>query len=406
MFKEQRNESKEDMKELRNQTKEDMKSFQTEISRTFAEEQAKANAEMNLKIGSIQNQLATIVDIQKQSALPASDNKAETDTQLKNLEDRFDSFLKTKDDAPKPVVDEAAVQEAVRKIANNPADSTTWKANLAREVLEHEHGVIIHGLRIEGENDAAKVNFVKNFLRDDMKASSDMLNKIRIKDVCRLGSDNGSGKPPPVLVKFGHPSDRNQILPLSKNLKKDKGVSVDKNIPKLYQKTHKEFKRHAWKISLLYNVKTQVIFEGCNLVLRYKKHDDGVTKYNYVTETAWHPQPSDLEASLSASSNKDPSKHDTPALDLSRMAECNKTIIITGVCDSINNTNAKQEFMTYLKSRDHEHLEEVQFKTKGTILVICKDWSGCKHIADTYKKTKFLDKDIFFTMFSETDPSI
>ena len=88
------------------------------------------------------------------------------------------------------------------------------------------------------------------------------------------------------------------------------------------------------------------------------------------------------------------------------MAECNRTLIVTGVCDTINSNNAKQGFMTFLKSRDHEHLKEVEFKTKGTILVICNDWAGCKHIADTYKKSKFLDRDIFFTMFTDTDPSI
>ena len=161
-----------------------------------------------------------------------------------------------------------------------------------------------------------------------------------IKDINRLGADTGLGKPPPILIRFGHPTERNSILPLSRNIKKDAGISIDKSIPKLYQKKHRDFKRLAWKLATIHNVKTQVIFEGCNLVLRYKQKDDGLMQYNYITEKEWMPQPSDLSL-ISSVSYKDPSKHDTSALDVSRHSSTHRTLIVTGVPDTVNNVNAR-----------------------------------------------------------------
>ena len=95
------------------------------------------------------------------------------------------------------------------------------------------------------------------------------MNKIRIKEIIRLGSDNGQGKPPPTLIKFGHPTERNQILPLSSNLKK--GIDMDKNVPKKYLSKHKDFKRYAWKLKIIHGVQAQVIFDEYKLILRYKR---------------------------------------------------------------------------------------------------------------------------------------
>ena len=149
---------------------------------------------------------------------------------------------------------------------------------MTREVFEAEHGIFIHGVRLIGADDEARKNFIKTFLKDDMKATNDIINKVRIREVSRLGSDTGAAKPPPILVKFGHPTERNLILPLSSNLKE--GIDVDKNVPKIYQKKHREFKRHAWKIKLLYNVKSQVVFDGCKMIVRHRKNDEGQTQYN------------------------------------------------------------------------------------------------------------------------------
>ena len=386
-------------KELRSETKEDMESFKKDFAKTFAEEQAKANSQTNSQFSSIQTQLSTITQTLDLSDKTAADNKAEADARMKALEDRMDQLEKEKNEP----ANEHVIQDVVKNFVDtNTSDTTAWKASLAKDVFEAEHGIIIHGVKLIGVNDDVRKAFIKTFLKDVMKAPEDILNKVRVKEVTRLGNDNAA-KPPPILVRFGHPTERNLILPLSSNLKE--GIDVDKNVPKIYLKKHKEFKRHAWKLKLLYNVKSQVVFEGCNMIVRYKKNDEGVTQFNWVVAKEWHPEPSDLQAVLSTSSVKDPNKHDTPIIDISVSAECNKTVIATGVKDVINNENVKGEILSIVSNQDHELIQDVRYKGNGVVLKICKDWASCSHIVKTYNKKNILGKQVFLTMFSETDPN-
>ena len=193
-------------------------------------------------------------------------------------------------------------------------------------------------------------------------------------------------------------------MPLSRNL--EKGIDIDKNVPKKYQNKHKEFKKLAWKMKTVHGVKAQVIFDGFNLVLRYKKPDDGATKYNWIIEKEFYPKPGDVVIAQNRATARDPNKHDSPTIDTSCLAECHKTIIVTGVSDTITRENAGQEFMTYFASKDHVHLVKVEYKSRGTVVILCRDWAGCKIISDSYQKVQLLGKDIVFTMFSEVDPQM
>ena len=369
----------------------------------FNNAQEKVNNKMTDELSNIHNQLTKINDSQIKAAKDTLEFKETTDDRIKSLEDNLVHLKTSLSKSGQANVHPEALENAVKHYVDN-SSVASWKANLAKDVFEHEHGIVIHGLRLTGANDLAKRDAIKAFLKDKMKASDDLINKIRIKEVARLGADNEVGKPPPVLVRFGHPTERNQLLPLSRNLKRDEGISVDKNIPKMYQQKYKDFKRLGWKMNLLHDVKTQVIFDGYNLILRYKKSDEPATQFNYVIEKEWFPQPGDAEAVMNRAPARDPNKHDTPAIDTSKQAACNKSIIITGVPESINSSNFKKEFLTYLKSRDHEAIVEISLKNKGTIVVTCKEWADCKRISDTYKTEKLLDKEIFFTLFSDVDP--
>ena len=173
----------------------------------------------------------------------------------------------------------------------------------------------------------------------------------------------------------------------------------------MYLQKHKEFKRHAWKLKSLFNIQSQVIFDAHNLVVRYKKKDDGANKYNWVIAKEFHPQPED-SLILSRAEARDPSKLDTPILDMSSSSACNRSIIVSGVPDTINSLNAEIEFRKYVNSEDEPLIETVEFKSKGTVIIVCKNWESCKHISDNYQNTKMSEKDLTFTMFSETDPGV
>ena len=255
------------LKKSRDETKEEIKA----LSKGFVEQQAKVDNTLNLQFSSIQTQLGSIVNSQLQSAKTALKNKAETDARLKTLEDIVKNLKNTKTEASSTCFVRNSLQDAAQNYSDSNSDSS-WKVTLAKDMFEHEHGLIIHGVRLEGHNEQSKRAFIKKFLKDSLKASEDVVDKARMKDVSRLGTDPGTGKPPPILVMLGHPTERNTLLPLSSNLRR--GVDIDKLIPKLYLKTHCNFKRHTWDLKLLHKVRSQVVFEGYNIILRNRKEDD------------------------------------------------------------------------------------------------------------------------------------
>ena len=213
-------------KELREESKKDMDEFKDDFNNKLALELAKVNTQINVQFSNVQKQLGSIAQSQDETSKALTEHKKETDDKIKSLEEKIEK-LEQRKEASIPV-DEEAIQDVVKQFVGSSSTSSdsSWKANLAKDVFEHEHGIIIHGLRLEGKNDDAKKVFMKNFFKTELKASDELVNKVRIKEVCRLGSDNGTGKPPPILVKLGHPTERNQLLPLSSNLKH--GITIEK----------------------------------------------------------------------------------------------------------------------------------------------------------------------------------
>ena len=172
----------------------------------------------------------------------------------------------------------------------------------------------------------------------------------------------------------------------------------------MYLQSHKDFKRHAWKLKSLFNVQSQVVFDAHNLVVRYKKKDDGANKFNWVIAKEFYPQPEDLV--LSRAQSRDPSKLDTPILDMSTNSACNRSIIVSRVHENITAINAELEFRKFFDNKYHSQLEENIFKSKGTVVVVCKDWAACKNISDIYKQAKMFDKELTLHLFAETDPNL
>ena len=389
-------------------TKEEMEEMNEKLLQRFLDAQATSSRslcqelkqELRGEIGGIKDKLDSLHEKHETLASEAKKDKENSDSRIKALEEKMEE-LQNQNKGHNIEEEGNSIQAAVQNYVDNASESS-WKAHLAHEVFNHDHGLVVHGVRMDAKNEVTRREAARKFIQEELKAPEDIMNRIKIKDVVRLGADNGAGKPPPFLIKFGHPTERNLLLPLSRNLQR--GIDIDKNIPKMYLAKHKEFKREAWKLKTVHDVQTQVVFDSHNLVLRYKKKDDGVTKYNWTIEKEYFPKPGEAATTMNRASARDPNKHDTPLIDTSNKAECNRTIIVTGVCESVNRDNASQIFHNYIDSKDHGHLERVDVKSKGTVVITCKDWAGCKHIADTYSKKQMQDKNMYFTLFSEKNP--
>ena len=119
----------------------------------------------------------------------------------------------------------------------------------------------------------------------------------------------------------------------------------------------------------------------------------------------WHPQPSDLQVSTSTDMDNDTNKQETPIIDTASSAPCNRSIILTGLPPTISQSNAKDELEKLLEGKDKEDIVDITYKAKGVALITFKDWAGCKYISEKYKKAKINEKQIFFTLYSESDPN-
>ena len=86
---------------------------------------------------------------------------------------------------------------------------------------------------------------------------------------------------------------------------------------------------------MVLGVQTQVVFDEYKLILRYKKKDEGVNKYNFIIEKEWFPNPGEVTSLAGPNNNGDPSKLASPAIDTSILAQCHKTTIVTGIPDTI-----------------------------------------------------------------------
>ena len=142
---------------------------------SFFEKQEQLNAGMRDDMGAIKHELVGMRQSQDRAALAALEEKEATKARFEALESRLDN-LETK---PAENVNPATIKDAVRQYADKHADKSSdsaWKANLTREVFEHEHGLVIHGVKLEGTDDGTRKDFMKNFFKTEMKASTDIGN--------------------------------------------------------------------------------------------------------------------------------------------------------------------------------------------------------------------------------------
>ena len=128
-----------------------------------------------------------------------------------------------------------------------------------------------------------------------------------------------------MLVNFRHSSERNSLLPFSSNLRQ--GISIEKNVPREYQKMYKEFKKVAKDFKRINsNTQTQIVFESCQMILRYRVKGEYNLDFSILKEFCPEPSESFVTAGASGISSTRPM---TPLVDMSATSATNRSI--TGV---------------------------------------------------------------------------
>jgi len=143
MFQEFREEYKKEMTEHRSQSQNDLKEFQKMFTQTMVSEQAKFQADVNSKVESMQTQLSQVVKEQNSSSY-----------RLQILEERFADMTNS-----------TSVRQLPSTSSLSHASDYTWKSNLAKEISDHEHCLIIHGMRLDSNGESGKLTAIKTFLK-------------------------------------------------------------------------------------------------------------------------------------------------------------------------------------------------------------------------------------------------
>ena len=306
---------KETMKTLQNMDKK-LDTSSAELKQTVKEQLAE------MKVTEQFENLTSKVNSLQTSLEKAEFDRTVTEERLEKVEKGMDNMVTLVHEKFEKEKDNLA-QEITKKVTDKI--NLAWKANLAREVAEHEKGMMIFGHRVEDTDDDGEV---KAFLKNEMKVPEDVLGKVKIKDIIRIGRDDPN-KSPSLLVNFRHSSERNSLLPYCSNLRQ--GISVEKNIPREYQKKYKEFKAYSRDFKRIHSdIQTQIIFESCMMILRYRKK--GNRDLDYVILKEYCPEPSDSFGYTGATAAKGGrSRQATPTVDLSANSSTKRSIIVMGL---------------------------------------------------------------------------
>ena len=368
--------------------------------------------EMNSKSNDSVKEHLSVVQDQMTNLQTSMDNtRIKFEEELVTLQGQFNNFqenaLKT------PVTSKDDIMEVVKECAPQLKDQwtkeilsplqATWNAIQAEKVLEHDHSMIVFGYNATGN----PLEAAGNFLKDHMKVPEDIMLKTSVKQAAKLGRGDAS-KPPPFLIKFGHPSERNMILTFSKNLT-DKNIKIERQIPKNYQAQHKVFKEEQWKLKNMPGMgyKTQIVFDGHLLVLRYRSDNSTDGKTHWTVHDSWSP-PMDSTSQLKTSLKTPTGSRASPAPSVSVTEESNRAFFMNlkGLTEQITNDTFMRELKNYL-SPDHANLiaDVKNGKKPDLFIVYCDSWASANTIASTYKD-KFNNHEVSFTLFAKVDPAL
>ena len=384
-----------------------MDGFSTKLD-TLTEHNTKSNDAVQTQMTGVQGQMRTL-----QSSV--DDNRIKFESKLVELEGQINLFQEnalssagvTKDDIKDvvlPMIDDEVVpriKNEVKREILSPIKAT-WNAMQAEKVFEHEHSLIIFGLNVTKNPIEAAGDFLKNVL----KVSNENLLRISVKQAHKLGRGD-SNRPPPLLIKFGHPSERNLVLTHSKNIL-DKSIKIEKHIPKNYQAQHKVFKELSWKLRSIPDMEyqVQIVFDGHFMVLRYKAPDT-TEKFHWTTHSSWEP-PMDSKNEQKTSLRTPTGSKATPAPSISVAAKANTAIFMTvkGMTEQLTVDSFKDKLIDYLNSEHKSLITDVKMtKRRDLFMVYCDCWRSAKDIATSYK-SKFNNCDVSFTLFAQDDPAL
>ena len=180
---------------------------------------------LNEKVGDMSRKLNDNGDRLNEFQETMQTNNKNLEGKINNLEGEFSklqeavetSTAKTAEEVKTmivPFIRDEIVPEIKSDIKTDvlKAADGAWKEQLSEKVKEHENSAIVFGLAVTRSAFDDAVDFLDNHLKLDKNT----VDKILLTGASRLGKGDGR-RPPPLLMNFSSPPDRNLVLSFSKN---------------------------------------------------------------------------------------------------------------------------------------------------------------------------------------------
>ena len=302
-----------------------------------------------------------------------------------------------------PIVKEEVIATVKKDIKDEilPPVQATWNAIQAQKVFEHEHSLLVFGL----ESPKVPMEATLDLLKNNLKVTEESMLKISVKKAIKLGNSEGN-KIAPLLITFGHPSERNLVMGHSKNLKGTK-ISLKKSVPPNYREAFKKFEDQSFKLRNMpgLDYQAQIIFDGHIMLLRTKVKDTTDSKYHYTTYWKFEPPMEPVKPDQKSSIKTPVGTKASPIPDDSVMSKVNASVYMSvkGMTDDITEDNFKKELLEYLKDEDRNLVIDFKKKRVGLGIIFCRNWEAANTIVSKYSD-KFMNKPVSFTLFCANNP--
>ena len=153
--------------------------------------------------------------------------------------------------------------------------------------------------------------------------------------------------------------------------------------------------------------KTQIIFDGHLLVLRYRSENPAEDKIHWIVHDSWSPPMA--STSLPKTSLKTPTgskASSAPSASVTEKSNRAFFMNLKGMTEQLTKDTFLRELKNYL-SPDHANLiAEVQTGKKPDLFIVyCDSWASANTIASTYKD-KLNNHEVSFTLFAKVDPAL
>ena len=151
-------------------------------------------------------------------------------------------------------------------------------------------------------------------------------------------------------------------------------------------------------------MQTQIIFESCMMILRYRKK--GNRDLDYVILKEYCPEPSDSFGYTGATAAKGArNRLPTPTVDLSATSSTKRSIIAMGVKTELVGDEYLEKWKEYLGD-EYDNVENIEKKEKDIAIITCKTWANCHPLVAKVEQKTFLGQQLKFSIFSTTDPAL